>query len=180
VIVALAGRRVDAEDAQSLRFSPAPESIALVRDRIHDKLLALQATALVSSAACGADLLALEEAGKLGLRRRIVLPFDPDKFRSTSVADRPGDWGSLYDSVLRQVQSNNDLIITPSTSGHAAYLETNHCIVDAALALAGLLQTTAVAVQVWEGASRGPTDLTEEFGTFAKSKGLAVSTVLTV
>ena len=100
MIVALAGRRVDPKDQDPRRFSSTPESVELVRRRIRDKLLNLQASVLVSSAACGADLLALAEAGELGLRRRIILPFDHNEFRSTSVTDRPGNWGPLYDAVL--------------------------------------------------------------------------------
>jgi hypothetical protein len=38
------------------------------------------ADALVCSAACGADLIALEEAERLGIRRCSVLPFSPDRF----------------------------------------------------------------------------------------------------
>ena len=47
---------------------------------------------LVCSAACGADLIALQAAGRVSLRRRIVLPFEPSRFRDSSVVDRPGDW----------------------------------------------------------------------------------------
>jgi hypothetical protein len=39
-----------------------------------------RADAFVSSAACGADLIALEEAERLGIRRCSVLPFSPDRF----------------------------------------------------------------------------------------------------
>ena len=42
-------------------------------------LIGTGATWLVSSAACGADLIALSEAGKLGIRRRVGLPFSLQK-----------------------------------------------------------------------------------------------------
>jgi hypothetical protein len=179
MIVALAGRRVDSKDQERRRFSSAPEVVDLVRGRIRDKLLELRATALVSSAACGADLLALEEAGKLGLRRRVVLPFDRENFRSTSVTDRPGNWGALYDAVLDKVQGLGDLVILPPVPKEKAYLETNHHIISEALVLSRTLQSPVVAVQVWEGKSRGKGDITEEFGHHAQMQGLRVYEIMT-
>jgi hypothetical protein len=43
-------------------------------------LVAERADALACSAACGADLIALEEAERLGIRRCLVLPFSPDRY----------------------------------------------------------------------------------------------------
>jgi hypothetical protein len=90
--IALAGRRVDPPDASEVRFPASAKNIEIVRQRIRNKLQTKRTTVIVSSAACGSDLLALSEAGNLGLRRRVVLPFDRDKFRTTSVTNRPGDW----------------------------------------------------------------------------------------
>jgi hypothetical protein len=179
MIVALAGRRVDPKDQDHPRFSPAPKSVELVKWRIRDKLLNLQASVLVSSAACGADLLALAEAGGLGLRRRVILPFDRDRFRSTSVTDRPGNWGPLYDAVLDEVQAVGDLVIAPAAPADKAYLETNHIIIEEALSLASMLRQKGVAIRVWEGKTRGEGDLTEEFGEYAQMKGLEVFDVMT-
>jgi hypothetical protein len=36
----------------------------------------------------------LDEAVKLGLRRRIVLPFPVREFRAKSVTNRPGGWAT--------------------------------------------------------------------------------------
>jgi hypothetical protein len=179
MIVALAGRRVDPKDQDHPRFSPAPKSVELVKWRIRNKLLNLQASVLVSSAACGADLLALAEAGVLGLRRRVILPFDRDRFRSTSVTDRPGNWGPLYDAVLDEVQAVGDLVIAPAAPADKAYLETNHIIIEEALSLASMLRQKGVAIRVWEGKTRGEGDLTEEFGEYAQMKGLEVFDVMT-
>ena len=91
-VIALAGRRIDAADTNPPRFPL--EAVPTVRRRLADLLAKERAVALVCSAACGADLMALEEAERLGLRRRIVLPFPPERFRKTSVIDRPGDWAA--------------------------------------------------------------------------------------
>ena len=118
-VIALAGRRVDAPDAKPSRFPPA--NVAAVRERIQGLFADRNATALVSSAACGADLLALEAAELLQMRTRIVLPFSREVFRRTSVVDRPGDWGTIYDDVLKDSQVE----ILKLPSGQEGYLETN-------------------------------------------------------
>src|SRR5690348_16798311 len=119
MIVALAGRRVDAADAQQQRFPL--QNVSIVKTRVRTVLQDHGVSTLVCSAACGADLIALCEAGPLGLRRRVVLPFDRSHFRETSVVDRPGGWGALYDQILDQVEAAGDLIIIPNASEEEAY-----------------------------------------------------------
>jgi len=79
MVVALAGRRIDAPDAQASRFP------SVLADSVKQKLIiclsSVNATHLVSSGACGADLLALEAAEELGINKTMVLPFDTDTFR---------------------------------------------------------------------------------------------------
>jgi hypothetical protein len=48
-----------------------------------------RAVALVCSAACGADLVALEEAERLGIRRRIILPLAPSSFGRSQSSIEP-------------------------------------------------------------------------------------------
>jgi len=172
MIIALAGRRVDAIGAKQSRFSPEPQNIERVRRRLRAMLISKGSIALVSSAACGADLLALEEAGLLGLRRTIVLPFSRAKFRSTSVVDRPGNWGALYDKAVEEVHMQGDLIVLDRGLEGSAYVKTNHTIIEKAIALGRDLKHPVSAVRVWEGKSRGTGDLTEEFGLYAKKKGI--------
>jgi hypothetical protein len=151
-----------------------------------------QATALVCSAACGADLVALDAAGALGLRRRVVLPFGRERFRETSVVDRPGEWGPLYDRVIETVTRAGDLIVLAGAGeGGAAYAAANEQILEEALRLAGVggpardckaapvPPEKALAVIVWEGQSRGNDDATQQFATSARRRGLAVEQVLT-
>ena len=178
MIISLAGRRVDAADAQQQRFPR--ENVEIVQQRIGTALEEFDATVLVSSAACGADLLALAEAGKRRLRRRVVLPFERERFRTTSVTDRPGDWGALYDRVLDEVQKKGDLLIITAGSEDKAYAQTNHAIVDEALSIGQELGESLVGMLVWDGKSRGPEDLTEEFGGYAKSKGIHIIEVSTI
>src|SRR5260370_15444748 len=83
VIVAVAGRRIDAPDAAVARFPLANRR--LVARRIGAALWRLDATAVVASAACGADLLALDAAGRRGLQRRAILPYAEARVLEDSV-----------------------------------------------------------------------------------------------
>jgi hypothetical protein len=178
-VIALAGRRIDAPDAHSSAF--AIDSVAIVAARLRDLLKELDPTALVASAACGADLLALQIAGELGIRRRVVLPFDAARFRASSVTDRPdARWGPLYDEVLAEVRASNDLV-TLSVAGdaNAAYAAANEAILDQAQAVAGA-DGNLIAAVVWEG-ERPPRDgdVTRDFATAAVRRGFELRVVST-
>jgi hypothetical protein len=168
MILALAGRRLDAVDAKQQRF-PA-ENVDMVRERIRSLLQMQSAVALVGSAACGTDLLALSKASKLGLRSRVVLPCGREKFRTTSVTDQQGDWGPLYDKLLNEVEKSGDLIVIHANPEDTAYGETNQSILDEALLLGRQLTDRVTAVLVWDGKSRGQRDVTEKFGIYARNK----------
>lgn len=182
MIIALAGRRVDPTDAEVERFPPA--EVGRVRDRLRTLLGDAGATALVGSGACGSDLLAMEVAGELGLRRRMVLPFELGRFRATSVADRPGNWGPLFDRIAAAVAVAGDLVVLEhEVDPDAAYAAANVAILDEAGRLARGPGDDAgdgvFAVVVWEGRDRGPGDLTADFAREARARGLTVAEVPT-
>jgi hypothetical protein len=144
-------------------------------------LVAQKAQAVVCSAACGTDLLALEAAGTLGIRRRIVLPYAPDRFRTTSVVDRPGDWGERFDRIFDTVEATGDLVVLGYAEGEeAAYLATNHAILEQAAILAEQTQQAVGAAVVWDGAGRGSDDVTAAFLQEAQQRGLTVWPVSTL
>lgn len=178
MIIALAGRRVDAADAKEQRFPL--RNVAVVRERLRAMLKERGTKALVSAAACGADLIALSEAGSLGIRRRVVLPFNRDRFKTTSVTDRPGDWGPLYDQVLNEVEAAGDLVVEKQTSGDEDYAAANLAILDEAIRLGDELKQPVGATLIWDGASRGADDITEKFGEEARQRGLALIEVKTI
>jgi hypothetical protein len=179
MVIALAGRRIDAPGAETRRFPL--ENVELVRRRLRELLARCEPNAVISSAACGADLIALQEAGAIGIRRRIILPFDYRRFRLTSVIDRPGDWGPVYDRVLDEVGSNGDLVtLAEDSDSTAAYVAANHAILAGAGALDASLRHDVSAVLVWEGASRGQDDLTEMFGNEAKARGFPIVEIRTL
>ena len=183
MIVALAGRRVDAPEADSLRFPLS--NVELVRARLHKLFLERAATALVCSAACGADLLALAIAGELGMRRRVILPFTREHFRKTSVVDRPGDWGSMFDAICNKVAEQGDLVILGCAEAAEAdaYSATTSAIFDEAVRLRtgdkGNDDQSILAVIVWEGAATGNDDETAAFAREAQSRRFAVEELRT-
>jgi hypothetical protein len=97
---ALAGRRIDAADSKKSRFPLA--NVSLVRDRLRELFIKRGVDTLVCSAACGADLVALEVAEHLRVRCRIVLPLQlRDSERPPSAIDRETGGRSLIEP-LRQ------------------------------------------------------------------------------
>jgi hypothetical protein len=185
MIIVLAGRRIDrenaaenaAENAQEARFPL--RNVERVRERVRTMLVEQHATAVVAAAACGADLIALSEAGTLGLRRRVVLPFERRRFRETSVVDRPGNWGDLYDRILDEVSSTGDLVVKSHSEDDRGYLAANSSIIDEGLSLGKELDQGVIAALVWNGKSRGPDDISGQFGNLARERGLPVVEIKT-
>jgi hypothetical protein len=194
MIIALAGRRIDALDAQTPRFPL--NNTTKVQKCISALFVEHKATALVCSGACGADLLALDAAGKLGLRRRIVLPFDCERFRKSSVTDRPGEWGDLFDRISREVKAAGDLVVLDNIGEEEeAYAAVNQAILDEAIALArqddvndshaknnsSSLKERVLAVIVWDGAKPvKKEDLTAMFAQAAQERGLRIAEIPTL
>ena len=173
MIFALAGRRIDAELAATSYFPL--RNVQRVRQELRELFGSMRPEALVSSAACGADLLALDEAGALGIRRRVVLGSDPARFLETSVLDRPGDWRSIYEKVIAEVSAAHDLVVIENqSSGQESYLLSNHIILDESVKLGNSSDSKVTAVLVWNGESRGPDDVTEAFRIEAEERGFPV------
>jgi hypothetical protein len=179
VVIALAGRRIDAAASDTARFPL--QNVPLVERRLDELFAREAATALVSSAACGADLVALTVAGARSMRRSVVLPFARDRFRATSVTDRPGDWGPVYDRVLAELEPPLDLV---TLEGHGkddeAYAAANAAILHRAATLGRQFGAGVLAVLVWEGAPRPGADMTAAFGEEAQNRGWRVEQVKTL
>ena len=140
----------------------------------------LKAQALVSSAACGADLLGLRVAGQLRLERYVVLPFIKSRFRETSVVDRPGDWGQVFDQIMEELERVGHVkTLALDESDEASYHRTNEVILSWASELAKQAKQLAGALVVWDGISRGAQDVTAAFREEAKRRGFALREVLT-
>ena len=188
MIIALAGRRIDKQDADTdLRFPL--KNVSLVKERLEQLFKTQNVKGLSCSAACGADLIALEVAKKLNIERRITLSSAPEEFRAGSVADRPGDWGKIFDEVYEELEAMGNVVVMDSKlKGDELYLETNNTILNQAVSLAKEIYKSpenfdpiknVLAVIIWEGASRGEDDVTADFADKAKKMNLKLNEVLT-
>ncbi len=181
-IIALAGRRIDAPGTTPPRFPLS--KVEEVRSALAEAFARLHAVALVCSGACGADLIALEGAEQLGMRRRIVLPFAPERFRKSSVVDRPGDWGRVFDRQIAAAAKSDDLVVLDlGGDDDQAYAAANEAIIRETLRLAGTAEQARpyrlVALLVWEGARRQGSDATAAFGELARKAGFREITIRT-
>jgi hypothetical protein len=187
-VIAVAGRRIDAEPAPTPRFPF--DQVERVGRTIAGHLREVDVVALVCSAACGADLIALGIAEDMRLRTRIILPFALRRFRETSVVDRPRPefWGRIFDRVTDAARARGDLVELDFAEGDdTAYSTTNVVIIDEAKKLAAASDhgpaggpPVLLALVVWEGASRGSDDNTHAFAELAKDGGFRIQPVLTL
>jgi hypothetical protein len=178
MVIALSGRRIDDVHSKKSRFPLS--NVALVRLRTRLMLKAQDVQMLVSSAACGADLIALQEADSLGVSCRIILPWSRERFKQSSVADRPGDWSVIYDEIIDSVSAKGNLVLINQTSLEPNYFLVSQAILDEAVTFAQQMGTCAGAALVWDGSSRGNHDVTDEFGKEARKRGLRVIEVNTL
>jgi hypothetical protein len=178
LVVAAAGRRIDSDDADVARFPLA--RVDRVRDGIRTRLSEHDVAAVIASAACGADLLVLAEAGGLRIRRRAVLPFSPERFIETSVRDRPGGWTPLFRTIMRELQAAGEVVVLDETPGDAGYAATGEAILDEAEHLARRLGIRPAALVVWDGRPRSGVDLTRQFRESAERRGFEILEVSTL
>src|SRR6266487_6165964 len=182
-VVALGGRRIDPEPTPTPRFPF--DQVDRVGMEIAARLRRIDAVALVCSAACGADLIALETAQGMGLRTRIILPFSAARFREASVVDRPRPefWGKIFDRVASVARAHGDLVEL-DIEGDDAYSSANAIVIDEARKLACVNDhggsLSLIALIVWEGASRGADDNTNKFLELAQHSGFRIEQVLTL
>jgi hypothetical protein len=158
MILALAGRRIDADNADYKRFPLS--AVPRVKERLKKFFGENNVIHLVSSGACGADLLAQEVAEEMNIDRTVVLPFDTTAFRKSSVTDRPGEWGPLYDRLIRN-SMNNLIILQYDPQDPKAYEGTNLELLNTAQKVSSGYEKPDVAVLiVWEGKPKDKDDLT--------------------
>ncbi len=185
-VIALAGRRVDAPDTSAHRFPY--ENISQVRAALREVFQRQNAATLVCSAACGADLVALDVAGEMNIERHIILPYSEARFRADSVVDRPGDWGELFDRICAEVKQQGHLLVMDmNIANQVGWTRANEVIVEHAHRLAEKANTDsgrrshrAIGVVVWNEVPWGDEDVTAAFVREVKRWGIPLITVSTV
>ena len=92
--------------------------------------------------------------------------------------DRPGTWGPIFDVQVTAVRTAGDLVVLDSPlPPDEAYVQANDVILGEAERLAAAAAATTAALIAWDGASRGPEDVTARFYAEAASRGWTVLTV---
>jgi hypothetical protein len=177
MIVALAGRRIDASDAEEKHFPLGME--CAVYEKITEFFHRHKVTTLVSSAACGADLLAQKAAKKLEIEQHIILPFNRKKFRKTSVIDRPGNWGELFDKICDEVERKGNLLVLENyvANEENAYSEATIELLNCAQSLQSNNEKI-LAVAVWEERVKNEADETASFISQAQLRNIGVEEIL--
>ncbi len=173
-VAALAGRRIDEPDSTRVQFPLT--CVKKVSADLRKLFERGSFTSLVCSAACGADLVAVESAKLLGMTVDIILPYSPSKFRESSVVDRPGDWGPIYDRLIDETAANNRLHIL-SSDEKGNYDIATAGILSTATSMASL--ENIFGFVVWEGQPRDEDDATLDFKRQAEKLGLTVHEVAT-
>ena len=184
MIVAIAGRRIDADDAQRPVFPLA--FVDTVKAQLTDALRDVRATHIISSGACGADLVAMQVAKALGISKTMVLPFKAEKFKSTSVTDRPGNWGPIFDNLVDELKQSGKLIeLNLDKDDPEVYTKTNFFLLDEAEKLASQTDPREnnssqrkMAVIIWEGKPRTTGDTTHHFMLEAQKREFIVKEIL--
>jgi class 3 adenylate cyclase/tetratricopeptide (TPR) repeat protein len=103
-----------------------------------------------SSAACGSDILFLEEALSRNIESIIVLPFSPDDFKKSSVSYAGQDWERRFDKVMKSASHVINLDDDPAAPGSIAFTYTNRYLDGAALLRARALETETCCLAVWD------------------------------
>ena len=149
-VAVFTGHLIDAPHRAEPRFPPALESA--VRDAMVERLAALDVGFGFASAACGGDLLFLEEVLARGGEAHVVLPYDRERFLTDSVAfPETGDWSARY---RRMLGSATDVVAASAdrmASGQMSY-EYAFRLMDGLAGLrADALDSELVQIALWDG-----------------------------
>ena len=181
MVITIAGRRVDAPGTETPRFPLS--QVGSIKKKLIEFLEKMKVTDIISSGAAGADLIALEAAGILNIRRHLILPFARDKFRDTSVIDRPGEWGSIYDSIVTDLKRSNRLIVLNyQGQDEQAYEKTNIAMLEYAKKISEKKSPpdTILALIIWDGKPKNDNDITYHFILEAKKRNFETTEINTL
>jgi uncharacterized protein (DUF2384 family) len=184
--VAISALRVEGSIRQAqARRDFRRANVDLVTRRLADLFRSETGVALVCSAACGADIVALEEAERQRLRFRTVLPFELSRFRQTSVTDRGEEWGTRFDRVADLADKSGDLVVLDDEQEDDDWLfavANSRIRKEAAMLARSLLDLglRLLAAAVWEGQPRAGNDLTWNFLQAAEAEGFEIRSILTM
>ena len=165
-LVTFSGHMIDRPDRVHPRFPPSAEDD--VRRRIREELDRLEPAFGYSSAACGSDILFLEEMQRRGADTVVVLPWRKEDFLESSVHIAPGgDWERRFHEVLNNASSVVYLSQqTEPPSAEIGYEYLIDCVNGMTILHADSLHSEVVPLAVWDGAFGGGPGGTHDFVKF--------------
>ncbi len=175
-VVAFSGHRVDSPKRAQPRFPASAESA--VRLELARRLEKLNAGFGFASAACGSDILFLEEMLKRGGEIQIILPCAPSEFRvdSVDVAGLPG-WGARFERLLRRAGRVHVVNDHGKVPGNLGYEYANLLIDGLARLRAASLDTELIPLAVWDGKAEEGAGGTGSLVRHWRNQGLATEII---
>ena len=174
-VCVFSGHMLDRADQETPRFRLA--DIGRVRSEISEFFNSVSIGIVYSSAACGSDILFLEEAQSRGIESIIVLPFPPEEFRKASVSFAGLEWENRFDRVLESASHVINLDDDPTAPGSIAYTYTNRYLDGAALLRARALDTETCCLAVWDQSESRTGGGTSEIASHWKSRRADLSVI---
>jgi len=149
-VLVFSGHMIDSPGSEVERF-PA-ESESSVRDKIKNVLSGYQTCIAYSSAACGADIIFLEEVIEKGGEINITLPYDIESFKDQCVDFIPNsNWGKRFDALI--AKATRVVILTQFNAEVSipTYDFSNRYIYGLALARSKIINSDISFLSVWNG-----------------------------
>jgi hypothetical protein len=144
---------VDRAGRDTPRFPADLESA--VRPVLRASIAAMRPLAAYGSAACGADILCLEQVRECGGEIHLVLPFPPEEFRRTSVDIAAGEWGVRFDNLLEHADSVTVTSDHRASGSVAPFEYVNLVLTGLGRLRAQVLDTRLKGLAVWDRGSGG-------------------------
>ena len=149
-VIVFAGHMIDRPDRSEPRFPNELQNA--VANEIHNKIHELKPGFGFASAACGSDILFLEEMLHADAEVSIVLPYGEEEFVRDSVDIIPdSNWRTRFERILSRAAH----VITASTErleiGGVSYEFCNQLLLGLATIRCRQLDSTLVPLAVWNG-----------------------------
>ena len=174
-VCVFSGHMLDRADQETPRFQL--EDVARVQSKIRNFFNSTFIGVAYSSAACGSDILFLEEALSRGIESIIVLPFSPEVFKKSSVSFAGRDWEMRFDQVVNSASKVINLDDDPTAPGSIAFTYTNRYLDGVAKLRARALETETCCLVVWNRADNGMGGGTSEIASHWEAKGADLSVI---
>ena len=146
------GHMVDLPGRREPRFPDTTETREALHHAIRQRLADERIQFAVCSAACGSDLIFIDEMFRAGGEVHVVIPWPRDQFIQSSVAPGGAYWQGEFARLLEQVSSISYLTqqTLPDEDG-IAFEFCNRCINGFAMQRARALGAEIVPIAVWDG-----------------------------